>query len=105
MKNRIVENYRGFQIEQTGNDGFGVAGYGFYPGPRMAWVGTFLTPESARAGIDRRLDPLPPTSMKKDSSVVAVRATTCRRCSKSDLFDGAMFTTDPSSGLCDDCYG
>ena len=32
------------------------------------------------------------------------RATYCRRCGKSDVFDGAMFTTDPASGLCDDCY-
>ena len=31
------------------------------------------------------------------------QATTCRRCHQSDLFDGAMFTTDPASGLCDDC--
>ena len=29
----------------------------------------------------------------------------CRRCGENDLFDGAMFTTDPSSGYCDDCYG
>jgi len=28
----------------------------------------------------------------------------CRCCGQSDVFDGAMFTTDPSSGLCDDCY-
>lgn len=33
------------------------------------------------------------------------KATRCRRCGQSDVFDGAMFTTDPSSGLCDDCYG
>jgi len=29
----------------------------------------------------------------------------CKRCRHSDVFDGAMFTTDPGSGLCDDCYG
>jgi hypothetical protein len=28
----------------------------------------------------------------------------CRRCGCSDIFDGAMFTTDPASGICDDCY-
>jgi len=28
----------------------------------------------------------------------------CRRCGSSDLLDGAMFTTCPSSGLCDDCF-
>ena len=33
------------------------------------------------------------------------RARTCRRCGQSDVFDGAMFTTDASSGLCDECYG
>ena len=33
------------------------------------------------------------------------KATRCRRCGADDVFDGAMFTTDPSSGLCDDCYG
>lgn len=32
------------------------------------------------------------------------RATYCKRCGQSDVFDGAMFTTDASSGLCDDCY-
>jgi len=29
----------------------------------------------------------------------------CRRCHQSETFDGAMFTTDARSGLCDDCYG
>lgn len=33
------------------------------------------------------------------------KARRCRRCGCTDVFDGAMFTTDPSSGLCDDCYG
>jgi len=28
----------------------------------------------------------------------------CRRCGCSEM-DGAMFTTDPASGLCDDCCG
>jgi len=28
----------------------------------------------------------------------------CRRCGASKNFDGAMFTTDASSGICDDCY-
>ena len=28
----------------------------------------------------------------------------CRRCGQSE-FSGAMFTTDPSSGFCDDCFG
>lgn len=32
------------------------------------------------------------------------QATYCRRCGQSDAFDGAMFTTDPASGLCDDCF-
>ncbi len=27
----------------------------------------------------------------------------CQRCGASDLIDGAMFSTDPASGLCDDC--
>lgn len=31
------------------------------------------------------------------------KALRCRRCGQSEL-DGAMFTTDPASGLCDDCY-
>lgn len=31
------------------------------------------------------------------------RARRCRRCGQTDLFDGAMFTTNPGSGLCDDC--
>lgn len=31
--------------------------------------------------------------------------TVCRRCGGSENFDGAMFTTDRSSGYCDDCYG
>lgn len=31
------------------------------------------------------------------------QATYCQRCGESDVFDGAMFTTLGSSGLCDDC--
>lgn len=31
------------------------------------------------------------------------QATCCRRCGRSDVFDGAMFTTLGSSGICDDC--
>lgn len=31
------------------------------------------------------------------------RATYCRRCGASDVFDGAMFTTLGGSGICDDC--
>jgi hypothetical protein len=30
------------------------------------------------------------------------RARRCRRCGDTDVFDGAMFTTAPSSGLCDE---
>lgn len=30
------------------------------------------------------------------------RARRCRRCGQTEL-DGAMFTTMPSSGICDDC--
>ena len=33
------------------------------------------------------------------------RARRCRKCGQTDVFDGAMFTVDPESGLCDDCYG
>lgn len=29
----------------------------------------------------------------------------CRRCGASQNFDGAMFTADRNSGICDDCYG
>jgi len=32
------------------------------------------------------------------------RARYCRKCGQSDVFDGAMFTTDAGSGICDDCY-
>lgn len=32
------------------------------------------------------------------------QARTCRRCGQNSAFDGAMFTTAPSSGLCDDCF-
>ena len=35
---------------------------------------------------------------------IEAKMQTCRRCKQTDLFDGAMFTTDPASGLCDDCY-
>ena len=31
------------------------------------------------------------------------QATTCNSCHQTDVFDGAMFTTDPASGMCDDC--
>lgn len=27
----------------------------------------------------------------------------CGRCGQTDTIDGAMFTTDPASGFCDDC--
>lgn len=33
------------------------------------------------------------------------RATYCKRCGDSDVFDGAMFTTARGSGICDDCFG
>lgn len=36
---------------------------------------------------------------------IEAQAIYCRKCGQSDIIDGAMFTTDAHSGLCDDCYG
>lgn len=106
MDSNFIEIYNNIEIRQTDNDGFGVAGFGFFSsGHCPAWAGTFQTILGARAEIVRRLKSSKPATAKKSGFVIAVRATTCRRCDKSDLFDGAMFTTDSASGLCDDCYG
>jgi len=49
-------------------------------------------------------DPIIPTQKAFERyEQLRARATYCRRCHQSDVFDGAMFTTDPASGLCDDC--
>ena len=63
--------------------GLGIGGAGSYQEPP-------IVPTAAQI---RRLEQL------------EVSATTCRRCGADDVFGGAMFTTDPSSGICDDCYG
>jgi len=56
-------------------------------------------------GINRlQDDPIIPTQAALERyEQMQARATHCRRCGCSDVFDGAMFTTDPASGLCDDC--
>jgi len=48
---------------------------------------------------------IPTVEQMKRIETAEAKMQTCRRCRQSDLYDGAMFTTDPSSGLCDDCYG
>ena len=61
--------------------GFGIGGLGRYEEP-----------------------PFIPTKAQMDKlECMEARATYCRRCGESDVFDGAMFTTLASSGLCDDC--
>ena len=48
--------------------------------------------------------PIAPTAEQIERVVRQERhARRCRSCGCSTL-DGAMFTTDASSGLCDDCY-
>lgn len=51
-------------------------------------------------------DPIIPSlaAMERAERMEA-QARYCSRCGESDLFDGVMFSTDPGSGLCDDCYG
>jgi hypothetical protein len=58
-------------------------------------------------GLGRHIEekPVPTVEQVKRLEQMEARATYCRKCGQSDVFDGAMFTTDPSSGLCDDCYG
>lgn len=57
-------------------------------------------------GLDRYTEPVPtPTGEQIDRQIQRqAQARRCRSCGCSEL-EGAMFTTDPSSGLCDDCYG
>ncbi len=56
-------------------------------------------------GLGRHVEtPVVPTiaQMKRMEEIEAQDS--CRSCGGSD-WTGAMFTTDPSSGYCDDCYG
>lgn len=57
-------------------------------------------------GIGRHIDELivPSDTAAKRISAKKRQGRRCCRCGQSDVFDGAMFTNDPSSGLCDDCY-
>lgn len=58
-------------------------------------------------GLGRHVEaPVIPTiAQMKRLERLEAQAHSCRRCGESDVFDGAMFTTAPSSGLCDDCFG
>ncbi len=57
--------------------------------------------------LSQHTEPTPTPSARQIERVVRKtrQAQTCCRCGQSDTWDGAMFTTDPSSGICDDCYG
>lgn len=71
--------------QQTGSDfdrGFGIGGLGRY--------------EETPA--------IPSIAAMKRVERMEVGLTYCRRCGQSE-FDGVMFTTAPSSGYCDDCFG
>lgn len=58
-------------------------------------------------GLARHVEemPVPSLAAMKRVEKLESEATTCRKCGDDDAFDGAMFTTDPASGSCDDCYG
>lgn len=58
-------------------------------------------------GLSRYIeDPIIPTVKQMErQDQMERKAQYCRSCGCSDIFDGAMFSTDASSGLCDDCYG
>ena len=47
---------------------------------------------------------IPTVAQMERMDQMEASATTCRKCGESDVMDGAMFSTDRSSGLCDDCY-
>ena len=57
-------------------------------------------------GLARYEEPpfIPTVAQMERLERLEAQATYCRRCGQSDVFDGAMFTTDRSSGLCDDCF-
>ena len=58
-------------------------------------------------GLSRYEEPIivPVAAQLKRMERMEARARRCRRCGETDVFDGAMFTTDSSGNLCDDCYG
>ena len=55
------------------------------------------------AGHHTELTPAP-TAVQMERMQKLDQQPRCRRCGGQE-WTGAMFTTDPSSGLCDDCYG
>ena len=61
--------------------GFGIGGLGNYQEPH------FIPTEAQMARLEE----------------MEARASYCRRCGESDLFDGAMFTTG-GGDICDDCF-
>ena len=58
-------------------------------------------------GLARYAEPpvIPTVQQMERVAKLEAQAVRCRRCGDTDMFDGAMFTTDAASGLCDDCYG
>jgi len=56
-------------------------------------------------GISRYVEPIVVPSLQAAERYIqrTKRARRCRRCHQTDL-DGAIFSTAPDSGLCDDCF-
>lgn len=80
---QVAQQRQEHRQEQESSAILGIGGIGIYADNEMPIVPS----ERAIARLER---------MEK-------RATYCRRCGQSDVFDGAMFTTLGGTNICDDC--
>ena len=94
-----METYKGIELFEALDGRYGTSGIGYWT-RSGAFAGPFASVEWARKHVDRSL----PKPAPKSEPMPAPTAI-CRKCGSDDVFGGAMFTTDRSSGLCDDCYG
>ena len=99
-RNTTVETYKDVEIFECRDERYGTEGLGIYS-PNGAFEGPFVSLEWAREKIDGYA---PKPAPRKRQTFAPTSTQRCRRCGQSE-FSGAMFTTDPSSGFCDDCYG
>ena len=95
-----VETYRGFELFEATDERYGTSGIG-YRTRNGAFMGPFASVTWARKSVDKSF----PTPLVIRRESMPAPTMVCRKCDGDDSFSGAMFTTDPSSGLCDDCYG
>ena len=94
-----VETYRDIKLFEATDERYGTSGIG-YRTRNGAFQGPFSSVEWARKSVDKSFPkPAPKRNPMPAPTMV------CRSCGSDDVLGGAMFTTSPSSGLCDDCYG